>query len=102
MAQMLVRYGWLLVAVTAASPLLDCSLLVKGVKGEDVFTGISSYRCGEMGYWSEFAPTLSYNSVDVYAASIRRCLEPNLRRSASDLYYPIRLKPPGRKHVREP
>lgn len=60
LAQKLAVYGWLLVAVSAASPLLDSSFLEKGVCGRDVFTGMASVRCGEMGYWNEFAPILDY------------------------------------------
>ena len=43
-AKMLV-YNWLIVAVTAASPILDISYLEKGKIGESAFNGMSSVRC---------------------------------------------------------
>ncbi|MEI3339731.1 MAG: hypothetical protein V8R80_07105 [Eubacterium sp.] len=41
-------YGWLLVAITAASPILDSSFVEKGIFDRDVFTGMASVRCSEM------------------------------------------------------
>ncbi len=95
LAQGLAAYGWLLVAVTAASPLLDSSFLEKGIYGQDVFTGMASVRCGEMGYWNEFAPILDYSSISSYADSIRKYVNMGLLQAPSELYYPIRLKPAG-------
>lgn len=94
-AKKLAAYGWLLVAATAASPLLDSSFVEKGVYGRTVFTGMASVRCGEMGYWNEFAPILNYESVEAYADSIQRYVDMGLLSAASELYYPIRLKPEG-------
>lgn len=95
LAQRLVLYGWLLVAVTAASPLMDSSFVEKGHFDGDVFYGLSSVRCSEMGYWNAFAPVLSYESLEAYAASIESYVRDGLLRAPSELYYPIRLKPPG-------
>lgn len=47
----LTTYGWTMVALTAASPLLDGSYFEPGRAGEDVFCGMASVRCSEMGYW---------------------------------------------------
>lgn len=99
LAQKLVSYGWLLVAVTAASPLLDSSFVEKGVYDQDVFTGMASVRCGEMGYWNEFAPILDYHSIGAYADSIRKYVDMGLLKAASELYYPIRLKPAGENNL---
>ena len=45
LAEQMAAYGWILVAVTAASPILDSSFLEKGVYGRDIFTGMASVRC---------------------------------------------------------
>lgn len=95
LAQKMASYGWLLVAVTAASPLLDSSFVEKGIYDQDVFTGMASVQCGEMGYWNEFAPILDYHTISAYADSIRKYVDMGLLKAASELYYPIRLKPAG-------
>lgn len=95
LARRLAAYGWILVAVTAASPLLDSSFVEKGIFGGDVFTGMASVRCGEMGYWNEFAPILDYSGISSYADSIREYVDMGLLKAPSELYYPIRLKPAG-------
>ena len=99
LAQKMVVYGWLLVAVTAASPILDSSFVEKGIYNQDVFTGMASVRCGEMGYWNEFAPILDYNNISSYADSIRKYVDIGLLKAASELYYPIRLKPAGENNL---
>ncbi|MDE6435815.1 MAG: hypothetical protein K2L07_16515 [Lachnospiraceae bacterium] len=99
LAQRMAAYGWLLVAVTAASPLLDSSFVEKGIYNQDVFTGMASVRCGEMGYWNEFAPILDYHNISAYADSIRKYVDMGLLRAASELYYPIRLKPAGENNL---
>ena len=95
LAERAVAYGWLLVAVTAASPLLDSSFVEKGRFDHDYFSGMASVRCGEMGYWNYFAPILDYTDIRAYADSIQRYVEEGLLRSPTELYYPVRLKPRG-------
>lgn len=96
LAERAVAYGWLMVAVTAASPLLDSSFVEKGKFGQDYFSGMASVRCGEMGYWNYFAPVLDYTDIRTYADSIQRYVDTGLLRSPTELYYPIRLKPRGK------
>lgn len=99
LAQKMAAYGWLLVAVTAASPILDSSFVEKGIYNQDVFTGMASVRCGEMGYWNEFAPILDYHNISAYADSIQKYVDMGLLKAASELYYPIRLKPAGENNL---
>ena len=99
LAQRMAAYGWLLVAVTAASPILDSSFVEKGIYDQDVFTGMASVRCGEMGYWNEFAPILDYQNIYAYADSIRKYVDMGLLKAPSELYYPIRLKPAGENNL---
>lgn len=95
LAEQLAAYGWILVSVTAASPIIDSSFVEKGVYGRDIFTGMASVRCSEMGYWNEFAPVFDYSSVRAYADSIQKYVDRGLLKAPSELYYPIRLKPRG-------
>lgn len=100
LAEQTVAYGWLMVAVTAASPLMDSSFVEKGRFDEDVFNGMASVRCGELGYWNFFAPVLDYSSVEAYADSIQKYVSDGFLRFPSELYYPVRLKPAGENTLR--
>lgn len=100
MAQKLLKYSWLLVALTAASPMLDSSFLEKGVWGKDVFLGLSSVRCSEFGYWNFFTPVFSYKNLDKYMESFQWYIEKGWIQSPSELYYPVRVKPKGENSLR--
>ncbi len=95
LAAKIAKTGWVLTALTAASPLLDSSFAERGELGGDVFTGLGSVRCSEMGYWNSFTPIFDYTSPQTYGASIQRYVDEGLLRAASELYYPVRLKPRG-------
>lgn len=98
LAENCLESGWLIVALTAASPLTDGSF-VGGAKGETAFSGMSSIRCSELGYWNYFVPTLDYSSVQKYADSIEHYVKNGLISAPSELYYPIRLKPRGKNRI---
>ena len=95
LAEKAAAYGWLLVAVTAASPLLDSSFVEKGKFDTDTFNGMASTRCSELGYWNYFAPIFDYSNIRAYADSIQRYVDDGLLRFPTELYYPVRLKPGG-------
>ena len=95
LAEKAAAYGWLLVAVTAASPLMDSSFVEKGKFDTDTFNGMASTRCSELGYWNYFAPVFDYSNVRAYADSIQRYVDNGLLRFPTELYYPVRLKPRG-------
>lgn len=95
LAEKAAAYGWLLVAVTAASPLLDSSFVEKGKFGSDTFNGLASTRCSELGYWNYFAPIFDYTNIRAYADGIQRYVDEGLLRFPTELYYPVRLKPRG-------
>lgn len=95
LAQKSVRYAWLTVYLTAASPVIDCSFINADKIGETVVTNYSSARCSEAGYWNTFVPTLKYASTEEYVQSIQKYVDEGRLKSASELYYPIRLKPQG-------
>lgn len=99
LAASLAVYSWILTAVTAASPLLDSSFVEKGVCGNDVFMGLASVRCSELGYWNDFAPVFDYQSIESYADSIEKYVLQGLLKAPSELYYPVRLKPAGENNL---
>jgi len=95
LAERLVEYGWVINALTAASPVMDNSFFELGRTGGSAFTGMGSPRCSEIGYWNSFAPILDYSNIQAYADSIQQYVDKALIRQPSELYYPIRLKPRG-------
>lgn len=99
LAQRTAAYGWILTAVTAASPLLDSSYLEKGRFGENEFNGMASTRCSELGYWNHFSPVFDYSNIRAYADSIRSYVDAGWIASPTELYYPVRLKPTGNNNL---
>ncbi len=95
LAQKVVRHGWLIVYLTAASPLMDGSFIDYERLGEDVLSPYASGRCSEIGYWNDFVPILKYDNLGTYIDSIQEYVDLKQIRSASELYYPVRLKPKG-------
>lgn len=99
LAEKTAAYGWILTAVTAASPLMDSSFVEKGRFGMDEFSGMASVRCSELGYWNTFAPIFDYSSLQAYADSIQEYVDEGLLAYPSELYYPVRLKPAGKNSL---
>lgn len=99
LAEKAAAYGWILVAATAASPLMDSSFVEKGKFDIDTFNGMASTRCSELGYWNYFAPIFEYSNIREYADSIQYYVDAGLLRFPTELYYPIRLKPRGQNKL---
>lgn len=88
------RYSWLLVLLTAASPIYDLSFDGDGADGT-AFSGFSSMRNSRRGYWNQFIPQLDYSDLSAYINSIKYYIEKGVLFSAGELYLPVRLKPRG-------
>jgi glutamate--cysteine ligase len=88
------RYSWLLVFLTAASPVYDKSLDGDYNLGT-AFDGYASMRNGNRGYWNTFLPTLDYSSLTAYTDSVQHYVEDGMLFSAGELYLPVRIKPKG-------
>lgn len=88
LAARLTEYAWLVVYLTAASPVSD------GTIGT-VSNVYSSIRCSDKGYWNHFIPLLDYSDLNSYVGSIKNYIDNGNLRSVSELYYPVRLKPRG-------
>lgn len=99
LAERTAAYGWILTAVSAASPLMDSSFVEKGRFGVDEFSGMASVRCSELGYWNTFAPIFDYSNLRAYADSIQQYVDEGLLAFPSELYYPVRLKPAGKNNL---
>jgi glutamate--cysteine ligase len=93
------KYSWLIVYLTAASPVTDDSFLQTGEEPQ-----YASVRCGEQGYWNDFVPVFDYESLETYIQSIEELIRNGQLKAASELYYPVRLKPKGEnslEHLRD-
>lgn len=90
----LMRHSFLLVLLTAASPVYDLSLDSDGKCGI-IKSKYSSMRNSERGYWNRFLPVLDHSSLHAFTDSIRRYVDSGALYSASELYLPVRLKPQG-------
>ncbi len=88
------RYSWLILLLTAASPVFDMSLREQsGVK--TAFDGHGSCRSGVNGYWNAFIPRLDHSSLKAYADSVNSYIQKGVLFSAGELYLPVRIKPRG-------
>lgn len=92
-------YGWIVTALTAASPLTDQSYWEKGKSNAVAFCGMASLRCSELGYWNFFAPIFNYSGLPAYVDSIQRYVDEGLIKTPTELYYPVRLKPAGENRL---
>lgn len=91
--------GWIVTALTAASPLLDGSYNERGRRGITVFNGLASTRCSELGYWNYFVPAFDYSDIRSYAAGIQQYVDAGLIVAPTELYYPVRLKSYGKNNL---
>lgn len=95
LAEKLTKYSWLIVYLTAASPVMDGSFFCDGELGKDVLKNYASPRCSEIGYWNDFVPILKYDNLKSYVQSIEDYVKQGKLKEAAELYYPVRLKPAG-------
>ena len=94
LAKQVLSYSWLLVLLTAASPVCDITLSHHQIAGA-VLSDYASERSSQNGYWNSFIPHLNYHSVPEYTESIQAYIKEGLLYSAAELYLPVRLKPRG-------
>lgn len=95
LAKKLVKYNWLIVYLTAASPVMDSSFIEYSGFGDGAANAYASVRCSKVGYWNEFIPILDYSSVPAYIDSVQKYIDAGKLKSISELYYPVRIKPRG-------
>lgn len=95
LAKKVARYSWLIVYLTAASPVFDGSFFHQEEMGKTVLKNLASPRCSKIGYWNDFNPILEYGSLESYVESIESYIKTGQLKEAAELYYPVRLKPQG-------
>ena len=95
LAKKLIRYSWLIVYLTAASPVFDGSFFKKEDLGKTVFKELASPRCSKIGYWNDFDPLLEFGTLQGYVECIGNYVKQGQLKEAAELYYPVRLKPHG-------
>ncbi len=95
LAGKLLEKCWLIVYLTAASPVFDGSYFSRPDQGKTVVSAYASPRCGREGYWNDFLPVLDFTSASGYAGSIEKYVDGGQLMQPSELYYPLRLKPRG-------
>lgn len=95
LAKKVTKYTWLIVYLTAASPVMDGSFFCQEEFGKTVSANLSSPRCSKIGYWNDFNPLLEYDSLQNYVKSIEFYIKSGQLKEAAELYYPVRLKPRG-------
>lgn len=95
LAKKVTKYSWLIVYLTAASPVMDGSFFREEDLGKDIHKNLASPRCSTIGYWNNFEPLLSYDTLQNYVESIQSYVERGQLKEVSELYYPVRLKPRG-------
>ncbi len=95
LAGKVLEYSWLIVYLTAASPVFDGSYVKTDSLDESIVSRYSSPRCSEIGYWNQFLPVLDFTTLEGYINSIQSYVDDGQLQAASELYYPVRLKPRG-------
>ncbi|MCD8155180.1 MAG: hypothetical protein LUF78_10960 [Clostridiales bacterium] len=93
------KYSWLIVYLTAASPILDPFYGGLPPEKEKMREAYASPRCSEIGYWNEFTPIMDYSGLEAYVDGIVRLVREGKLKAPSELYYPVRLKPRGKNSL---
>ncbi len=93
------KHSWLLVLLTAASPVYDLSLDGDFLYGSS-FSGYASMRNGHNGYWNNFTPTFDCINLHTYIQSIEQYVNTGALFSEWELYVPVRLKPNGYNSIK--
>lgn len=95
LAKLVTKYSWLIIYLTAASPVMDKSFFNDENCQGDYLSKYSSPRCGKNGYWNDFVPILKYDDIKSYVKSIQNYIDVGQLKSPAELYYPVRLKSAG-------
>ncbi|MVO98238.1 bifunctional glutamate--cysteine ligase GshA/glutathione synthetase GshB [Paenibacillus lutrae] len=95
----LLRYRWLLIYLTGASPVFDNTYMEKCVRLADshdnksyYFPIMNSLRNSVCGYRNEKSYYVSFNSANEYVHDLNRLIQQNELLSVKEFYSPIRLK----------
>ncbi len=95
LCSVLMSDSWLIVALTAASPVADETFLKGLFVPKEEWNDYASFRNSKYGYWNLFCPGLAYTDFASYLESVAGYVKRKEISSIQELYYPIRLKPAG-------
>lgn len=87
-------HSWMIVLLTAASPVYDSSFVKAGGSCK-TFSGYGSMRNSKFDYWNQFIPILDYSDIESFTDSIQGYIDDGFLLSPAELYLPVRLKPRG-------
>ena len=88
-------HSWLILLLTASSPVYDRSFDNDGAKG-GVRSIYSSIRNSKRGYWNSFVPFIDCSDMESFTHSIQSYVDSGKLFDGSELYLPVRLKPKGK------
>ncbi len=98
-ARNVLKYRWLLIYLTGASPVFDSSYLECCVRTSDrldeasrYFPRMSSLRNSLCGYRNEKSLYVSYDSAEAYVRDLRHWVRSGELMHAKEFYSPVRLK----------
>lgn len=104
-ARNFLRYRWLLIYLTGASPIFhgtfieECVQKGQSLNNEDYyFPNMNSLRNSEYGYRNKKQLYLSFNSVEEYIASLKAYIHSEELLSVKELYSMVRLKAAASKN----
>ncbi|QSF47428.1 bifunctional glutamate--cysteine ligase GshA/glutathione synthetase GshB [Paenibacillus tianjinensis] len=104
-ARNILKYRWLLIYLTGASPVFNKSYVEQCVSLSDqlddeshFFPNMSSLRNSVCGYRNEKPLYVSFQSIDEYVRDLRDLVLSKELLSAKEFYSPIRLKPAKGEH----
>ncbi|MDQ0195290.1 bifunctional glutamate--cysteine ligase GshA/glutathione synthetase GshB [Paenibacillus wynnii] len=99
-ARNVLKYRWLLIYLTGASPVFNKSYIEQCVALSDhldedsrYFPNMNSLRNSVCGYRNDKPFNVSFNSVNEYVQDLRNLVQSKELLSAKEFYSPIRLKP---------
>lgn len=107
-ARNLLKYRWLLIYLTGASPVFDKSYIENCVElGEHFveesysFPNMNSLRNSGCGYRNEKSLYVSFDSIEDYVRDLQSLVESKELLSVREFYSPVRIKPANGKDILE-
>lgn len=94
-ARNLLKYRWLLIYLTAASPVFDESFNERCSEYSKHFPHMISLRNSKCGYRNDKPLYVSFQSTEQYVHDLKKLIEANELLSAKEFYSPVRMKTTG-------
>lgn len=95
------KYRWLLIYLTGASPVFHYTFMDKGTSfenGSRSIENMNSLRNSEFGYRNNHISHISFDSIDEYIRDIEKCIQNQELTDAREFYSPVRIKASNSKN----